>query len=204
MIYEKTTCIEHLLDQYEETLEQTNECIEKLEKKIESISKIFDDKTKSKSARLKAKEATGKWQHDLNIYRSSRTSLEFAINWMKTGHPPGNIRGVERRAAYEKEKPIDPLLMQRYFRSQEPTYSWDDHEQEHVITPSEKQVIDAAMSSLSPKELEVFLMFKGYSFSQYKIAEMMGISRSSVKTMINRANKKVSKILQESKEGICS
>jgi positive control factor len=60
--------------------------------------------------------------------------LEFAIEWMETGRRPGNRRGIERRAAYQCEKIFVPLLMQKYFRSSKPTYEWDDHEKEDVIT----------------------------------------------------------------------
>ncbi|SHL24869.1 hypothetical protein SAMN04487918_1011863 [Bacillus sp. bc15] len=48
---------------------------------------------------------------------------------------PGKKRGIERRAAYEREKPCDPLLMQRYVRSIEmPVHEWDSETKESVIS----------------------------------------------------------------------
>ncbi|MFP7469986.1 sigma-70 family RNA polymerase sigma factor [Niallia taxi] len=72
-------------------------------------------------------------------------------------------------------------------------------EKEYLVTPSEKQVIDKAMAFLSKRELEVFLMYKGRSMSQYEIARILNISRNSVKSLLTRANKKVATIIREVK-----
>ncbi|MCQ6512965.1 hypothetical protein NPN18_24675, partial [Vibrio parahaemolyticus] len=57
---------------------------------------------------------------DKEVIRGMISDLEFAIEWMETGRRPGNRRGIERIAAYQREKPFDLLLMQKFFRSSEP------------------------------------------------------------------------------------
>lgn len=200
-LYEETTCVEELLIQYKETLKRTNQSIDELKSELAPYKAIYDDANMPQSLRMEAKTASAVLQHDLTIYNSIRNELEYTITWMKTGHSPENKRGVERRAAYQNERPIDPLLMQRYFRSNQPMFPWDNEPKEYVVTPTEKLVIDQALSSLTEKELEVFLMNKGKGFTQYKIAELMKISRSSVQTMIKRANKKIAVIINAQQEG---
>lgn len=200
-LYQETTCVEELLIQYKETLKRTKESIDELKSELAPYKAIYDDKQMPPSLRADAKSASAVLQHDLSIYNSIRNELEYTIHWMKTGHSPENKRGIERRAAYQNERPIDPLLMQRYFRSNQPLFSWDNEPKEYVVTPTEKLVIDQALAALTERELEVFLMNKGKGFTQYKIADLMKISRSSVQTMINRANKKIAVILKKQKEG---
>jgi positive control factor len=141
---------------------------------------------------------------DKPIIRGMISDLEFAIEWMSTGRRPGNKRGIERRAAYQREKPFDPLLMQKFFRSSDPVYKWDDHEKEHVITEWDRQRIEDALSVLTKREREVYLMSRGYSLSYSEIANYLCISSSSVQTMIERAEKKIQKRINESLLCLCS
>lgn len=140
---------------------------------------------------------------DKKIIRGIISDLEFAIEWMETSRMPGNRRGIERRAAYQREKPFDPLLMQKFFRSSEPVYEWDDHEKESVITEWDKQRIEDALSVLTDREREVYLMSRGYCLTYSEIANYLCISSSSVQTMIQRAEKKIKKRIKESLFCLC-
>ena len=131
------------------------------------------------------------------------SDLEFAIEWLETGRRPGNRRGVERRAAYQREKLFDPLLMQKYFRSTEPTYEWDDHERESIITSWDRERIEDALSVLTDREREVYLMSRGYCLTYSEIANYLCISSSSVQTMIERAERKIKKRIKESLFCLC-
>ncbi|MGJ9381792.1 sigma factor-like helix-turn-helix DNA-binding protein [Salipaludibacillus sp. CF4.18] len=129
---------------------------------------------------------------DQMYLKQMKSNLEFSIEWMKVGHAPGVVRGIERRAVYEREKAFDPLLMQKYFRTVENDYSWTEKNgEESLVTPFDIERIDDALSVLSAKEKEMYLMAKGNCLTQYQIAEYCGISRNTVKTTIERANKKI-------------
>lgn len=113
------------------------------------------------------------------------SNCEYAIQWLRTGHKPGPQRGVERLAGYQREKLVDPLIMQSYVQRGamgSPT----------TITDGERQRIDDALATLSPRERECYVMAHGECFSQYEIAQILGIPRDTVKTYIERAQKKVS------------
>ena len=111
---------------------------------------------------------------------------DYIIQWLKTGHKPGPQRGVERLAGYQREKLVDPLIMQSYVQRGaigSPT----------SITDGERQLIEDALSQLSPRERECYEMAHGYCISHSQIAEMLGIDRRNVGTLIQRAQLKLSK-----------
>jgi positive control factor len=155
------------------------------------------------SLRLAKKLLEKASDEDKKIIRGMISDLEFAIEWMTTGRRPGNRRGIERRAAYQREKPFDPLLMQKFFRSSEPTYEWDDHQEESLITEWDRQRIEDALSVLADREREVYLMSRGYCLTYSEIANYLCISSSSVQTMIERAEKKIKKRINESLFCLC-
>lgn len=155
------------------------------------------------SLRLAKKLLEKASDEDKKIIRGMISDLEFAIEWMTTGRRPGNRRGIERRAAYQREKPFDPLLMQKFFRSSEPTYEWDDHERESVITEWDQQRIEDALSVLTDREREVYLMSRGYCLTYSEIANYLCISSSSVQSMIERAENKIKRRINESLFCLC-
>lgn len=155
------------------------------------------------SLRLARKLLETASDEDKKIIRGMISDLEFTIEWLATGRRPENRRGIERRAAYQREKLFDPLLMQKYFRSSEPIYEWDDHERESVITSWDRERIEYALSVLTEREREVYLMSRGYCLTYSEIANCLCISSSSVQTMIERAERKIKKRINESLFCLC-
>ncbi|TYS87585.1 sigma factor-like helix-turn-helix DNA-binding protein [Rossellomorea aquimaris] len=151
---------------------------------------LWSYKENLSKAKKMIKEASDR---DKSLLNGMIRDLQFAIEWMETGRQPGNKRGVERLAAYQRERPFDPLLMQRFFRSQEETYAWDEAESESVISSAEQEMIEDALSVLTAKEKEVYLMSRGHCLSYSQIANYLCISSSSVQTMIERSEKKIAK-----------
>ncbi|MGE7650498.1 sigma factor-like helix-turn-helix DNA-binding protein [Peribacillus frigoritolerans] len=138
-------------------------------------------------------------EEDLKHLSSMASDLRYALEWMRTGKRPGNRRGIERRAAYQREKPVDPLLMQRFFRNTDSdVYSWDDHLQEDVIGYWDKIRIEDALSTLTEKEKEIYLMAKGHGLSRSQIAKYLVVSKSTIQDAIERAEKKISKQISSS------
>lgn len=191
--------MEDLVKEYNLSLAPILEKRRELKYRIKQLDEYSKTKYVRKADKLAATEEKQALEAEDSIFAGMQSDLEFAIEWLKTGHQPGVTRGIERRATAEREMPVDPLLMQRYFRSRQPDFPWDTEQKESVVGRSEKEILDKAMDALSDKEKEVLLLFKGKSFSQYKIAEIMNISRNSVKTMLSRANKKINHILEEEK-----
>lgn len=126
------------------------------------------------------------------------SDLQFALEWLNTGRRPGNRRGVERLAAYQREKLTDPLLLQRYCRSvpYDP-YEMIGYKKEDVITLADKERLEYAMCTLTAREKEIYLMSRGGGLTHDEIAHYLLITPGTVKTTIHRAEKKIAKQLQE-------
>ncbi len=109
----------------------------------------------------------------------------------------------QRRVAYQREEKLfGSLLMQKYFRSSEQTYEWDDHEKESVITSWDRERVEDALSVLTEREKEVYLMSHGCCLTYSEIANYLCISHR-VQTMIERAEKKIKKRIKESLFCLC-
>jgi positive control factor len=172
---------DNLIKEYKETLKNTQELYKRV---VNLDSELNSDK---------------------RIIRGIIGDLEFNIEWMSTGRRPGNKRGIERRAAYQRERPFDPLIIQRYFRSMgnKNNYEWDKHDPEDNITSIDKDRIDDALSVLTKREKEIYLMSRGYSLSFSEISNYLGLTVSTVKTNIKRAETKISKRIKDSLFCLC-
>jgi RNA polymerase sigma factor (sigma-70 family) len=111
--------------------------------------------------------------------------VNFAIQWMHTGRLPGSRRGIDRRAAYQKNKLMDPVRMQAF--AQHSTAGSPAN-----ITEDERTRIEQALCMLSERERECFELAHGMGFKPKAIAAMLGISIGSVQEYVERAHKKVS------------
>jgi len=96
--------LRELLREYRLTLKETRVLIAKLDKKI-TIAKRIKDK--------KAQHILSRLQEDKKIINSWISNLQYSIEWLSTGRRPGATRGIENRAAYEREIPFEPYWIQR-------------------------------------------------------------------------------------------
>lgn len=122
---------------------------------------------------------------DKKVISGMKSDCEFVIEWLNTGRRPGNKRGIERRAAYQKERLMDPVRMQAFVQ------------QSAAGSPSnlsdwERFQIEDALSRLTHRERECYELAHGECFSLGEIANMLNITKSSVEVYVNRAQQKVS------------
>lgn len=112
------------------------------------------------------------------------SDLQYAIDWMSRGHQPDPRRGINRRSRGQRTIPVDPLKMQSYAQPAacgSPTR----------LSEYERYQIEDALSTLTEKEREVYVMKYGKCYSIGDIANELYISRSSVQKMLERADKKI-------------
>lgn len=94
-------------------------------------------------------------REDIKILTDMISDIPYSLEWMKKERR----RGIERLAAYQRERACDPLLLQRYFRSMDDNlYEWDNHQLEHAIGEWDKIRLEDALSLLTEREKEVYLM----------------------------------------------
>ncbi|CAJ1003898.1 sigma-70 family RNA polymerase sigma factor [Brevibacillus aydinogluensis] len=117
--------------------------------------------------------------------------VEYVIEWLETGRRPGNRRGIERQAAYQRERLMDPVRMQAFAArstagSPANLTEWQLHQ------------IEDALCVLSERERECYVLSHGECFTHSQIADMLGITKSSVDTHIKRAQQKISERVMSS------
>ncbi|EEM80373.1 sigma-70 family RNA polymerase sigma factor [Bacillus thuringiensis] len=146
----------------------------------------------TKTRKTLEESKVGATEKDISIINEMISDINYALEWMRTAKQPGKTRGIERRAAYEREKPCDPLLMQRYVRSTVmPVYEWDTEVKESVISEWDRIQLEDALSTLTEREKEIYIMSRGYGFTQDKISNYLKLQRTTVQEYLKRADKKI-------------
>jgi positive control factor len=141
---------------------------------------------------------------DKKVLGSMASDLQYAIKWMKTGRLPGNKRGIERRSAYQREKIIDPIVMQKFFKSIDTDpFDWIDQQPSSTINESVKNRIEDALCVLTDNEKEMYLMSRGHTLSYSEIAGYFNVKKGTVQKTVERAEKKISKRINESLFCLC-
>jgi len=120
-----------------------------------------------------------------------RGEVNWVIEWLETGRRPGNKRGIERRAAYQREKLVDPVRMQAYV-------SRATAGSPANLTDWQRNQIEDALCVLSDRERECYILAHGQGFSHEYIADLLGITKGSVDSYIVRAQEKITNRLQNS------
>ncbi|EHQ63661.1 positive control sigma-like factor [Paenibacillus dendritiformis C454] len=139
------------------------------------------DKAEKIAAEIAALES------DMSFLSAMISDREYDIEWMETGRRPGNKRGIERRAAYQRERPVDPLKLQAYVSKS----CSGGAVQADRITDRERERIEFALGELSPRERECYEMVIGGGLSYGETAEITGLSKSSVQSFVDEAKKKL-------------
>jgi RNA polymerase sigma factor (sigma-70 family) len=135
-------------------------------------------------------------EEDMRLLGGMASDLQYSLDWLRSGRRPGNRRGIERRAAYQRERPIDPVHIQNFVAN--PT-----KEKPCTVTDWDRQRIEDALSILTVREREIYLMARGQCLSYEQIAGYLFVCKSTVQTTVERADNKISKRTRQSLFCIC-
>lgn len=80
----------------------------------EKTSRIKEMEQQEDESILSKQDELSLLQADRRILNEMVADCERTIEWLGSGRRPGNKRGIERRAAYQREKLMDPVRMQAY------------------------------------------------------------------------------------------
>ncbi|MGE7838022.1 hypothetical protein [Viridibacillus arvi] len=166
--------MEKLINEYKQTLKDTKILLKKTEIQL---NKAFEDNDEVLFEQL---------SEDMTVIRSWISNLTASIEVMKKGRYIQ--RGIERRAAYEREIPVDNLILQRNSdRLQQLPFDAEiDEEEEEVKRLLAKQVSKV----LTAKEREVFNLAAN-KFSQREISKLVNIPRTTVQSILDRCKSKI-------------
>lgn len=122
-------------------------------------------------------------EEEKHVINGMISDMSYALEWMKRGRRPGNLRGIERRSVYQRTALVDMNLFPSL-----------DIEPERTITESEKKRLYEILVNLSDRERQCYLMHMSYGMSYSEIAEALNIARPTVQTFVERAQRKIKKI----------
>ena len=120
--------------------------------------------------------------------------MSFSIEYMKTGRLPGNRRGITRRSNAQRDVPVDPrnvaFVRAAALQSQQPP----------EISEKIQRAIDdlgIVFRDLTVKEKEAYTLVRANGYSFGAAAEIMGIQKGTVQTLVKRAEEKISDVAED-------
>lgn len=117
---------------------------------------------------------------DKTLINSMINEMEFAIQWMVSGRNPGAMRGADRTGAYT----LDPKLIEAVVPNRVAS-------EERKLTADEQWLLDDVLGDLTVREKDVFTLVKAEGLTFEYTAELLGITKSSVQTYLERAERKI-------------
>ena len=99
-----------------------------------------------------------------------------------------NRAGDRKRERSEDDEDSEKQTEKKVYRYN-PGYHFESPEAAYI----RKETIREALSKLTEKQKEVYLLYHRDGYNEYEIAELLGIDRTSVHDRLKSANKKISK-----------
>ncbi|MGG3801776.1 sigma-70 family RNA polymerase sigma factor [Metabacillus fastidiosus] len=132
------------------------------------------------------KKITAQQATDKKLISSMISDLEFTVEWLEKGRQPGVKRGYDRQDSYKRMLIKDPKIIETFSNSIIKTSAEE-------ISDIDKERIQDALSVLTNREKEIFILNKVQLYSYEEIAELLKVSKSTVQTNMKRAETKMLK-----------
>lgn len=123
---------------------------------------------------------------DKTQINSMINDMSFAIDWMKIGRRPGNLRGIDKRSAYQRRALLDMDLFP----------SWDIKPEPRELTEKEKKAIINILVDLSHRERQCYLLHMAEGWSLQEIADELNLAKRTVQQYVDRAKAKIKSRIQ--------
>ncbi|QRY38461.1 sigma-70 family RNA polymerase sigma factor [Bacillus sp. PDNC022] len=129
---------------------------------------------------------TTEHKSDKKIIGGMIYDLEYTIEWLKSGKEPGARRGADRRNVYKRTILSDPRLIDAL--SEEYAISWRT---DGELSECDKERIEDALSVLTEREVDIFIMHTVQNMSFEEIAQLLNIKKGTVQKNIERSRLKM-------------
>ncbi|WP_407310959.1 sigma factor-like helix-turn-helix DNA-binding protein [Desulfosporosinus sp. SB140] len=130
---------------------------------------------------------------DKSLLASCADSLSFSIKYMEMGKHPDNRRAITRRSSVQREIPMDPRNLD-FVRALAL--------QNHPSEISEKMMraindLGIVLKAMTIKEQEAYMLVRANGYSFGAAAEIIGIQKGTVQTLVKRAEEKISDMVED-------
>lgn len=126
-------------------------------------------------------------KQDKKQINSMINDMSFSIDWMKTGRRPGNMRGIDKRSAYQRRALVDMDLFP----------SLDIQPKEKEIGEERKKILVNILVNLSHRERQCYLLHMAQGWSLAEIAGELRLSKRTVQQYVDRAKKKIKNVMKD-------
>lgn len=177
----------NLLASYEETKRGLNRKLAQLEKELEPLKERLKI-AETKQERDELRKQMEPIKLEKNTIAAIVSDLQYSIEWMETGYPPGYRRPMERRSVSQRTKVWDPQWME-YLTAYE--FEFEAAEVGRPLTQEEEWMIEDALRNLSERERQCYVLHYGCSFSLRQVGLELNLKKSAVQSYLLRAKAKV-------------
>ena len=124
---------------------------------------------------------------DRTLLNSMYNELGWIIEWIETGSNPEELRGINKRYAYDisylSNMDVLPDLTEQLERKP------------LELTDEQKEVLIKVFDRLSDRERDCFILHVTQGMSMQEIADELGISKGSVQMYVKRARGKIKELV---------
>lgn len=121
---------------------------------------------------------TEQTEHDLTLISSMEKDVAWVIDYLEGGREPEARKGAGRRLVV-----LDPAVLDKVAGLQLLPAARE-------LTPAEQKQLDEALALLTDAERQAVQLVLGEGLSYSETAELMGISKGNVSTLVERAQRK--------------
>lgn len=123
-------------------------------------------------------------KRESKLINSMNNHCDFVIRWLTNGQQPPNIRDVSRLSYVQRERLCDSNQLSVYMHRNRVVKG-------QPVSDEKLQKLQEALSILTEKQRECFVMAYGEGMSLSEIAELVGIKKGTVQGYIKDAKKKL-------------
>lgn len=129
-----------------------------------------------------------KIEHDIGILNAAISDATYIISWITKGGMPGALRGIERRAVYEREVTFDGKWLDLFIEQNSIIHEVPEPDEDEV--KMKRELIEDLKGCLTDRQAEVFLML-AEGIEQTEIAGMLGVTKQAVHETIARGRRNI-------------
>lgn len=129
-------------------------------------------------------------KQDLTQINSMIESMNFSMEWLETGRQPGTFKGVDKKSIYQHQSFSSMDFIPDI------TEQLEEGPKQLHMTAEEKIILADIFASLSLRERQCYILHEAAKLSIGKVAEEIGVGRSTAQSYIDRAKKKVKERVQ--------
>jgi len=186
--------LKDLRKEYRATRRITKVVLNELKQKREAV--FTRNGTLDNSSRLtwNERESIKRIDDDIDTVRKWLSNVNYGLQYMSLGHAPGLVRGIERRAAYEREVPFEPYWIQRRQATCDASvYEVESYEDANLMRVSQEEkekIVQAMTQSLTDRQKDI-LQLASNGYTHEEIALTLGVHKGTIDRTMSRIKEKI-------------